>query len=536
MRFTTASAVIALVVMTAQTAAAQSDRLVSLKQEVQRDIDARRNFTQQIVDQIFSYGELGFQEFETSKYLVGLLREHGFEVQEGVAGIPTAWVARWGSGKPVISLGSDIDDIPRASQLPGVACHAPIVAGAPGHGEGHNSGQAVNITAALAVKDIMEREDIAGTIQLWPGIAEEVLGSKAYYVRDGLFSDVDIVLYNHVGSNLSTRWGITPGTGLISAVYTFEGESAHAGGAPWRGRSAADAVQLMEVGWNFRREHLRLQHRSHSVIVNGGDQPNVVPSTASIWFYFRERDYARIQHLFAIGDSVARGAALMTGTRLASVQIVGSAWPAHSNRVIAETMYRNIREVGLPEWSEADQSLAHAVQQETNGPETGLATVLDTLRPALGEDERTAGYADDIGDVSWNVPTASLNFPANIPGLPGHHWSNAVAMATPIAHKGATAGAKVQAMTMLDFLHQPELVGQAWEYFKGQTEEITYEPLIRPGDQPAIETNRETMARFRPAMRPYYYDATRHGTYLEQLGVRYPTLRQAAGQCMVEGR
>ncbi len=513
---------------------AQADRVASFKRQLIAAIDGRSKLTQEIVDQIFSFGELGFQEVETSRYLVNLLRENGFTVEEGVAGIPTAWVASWGSGKPVISLGTDIDDIPQASQYPAVACHAPLVQGAPGHGEGHNSGQAVNITAALAVKELMEREGISGTIRIWPGVAEELVATKAYYVRAGMFRDVDIVLYAHVGSNLSTSWGITPGTGLISALFSFEGKSAHAGGSPWRGRSAADAVQLMETGWNYRREHLRLDHRSHSVVVNGGDQPNVVPPTASIWFYFRERDYSHIQELFAIGDSVARGAAMMTGTELASVRILGSAWPGHYNRIIAETMYENIKQVGLPQWSEADQTLAHAVQQEVGGPEVGLATTLNTLRPALREDQRRAGYADDIGDISWNVPTATLSFPSNIPGLPGHNWSNAIAMATPIAHKGATAGAKAQAMTLLDFMLRPELVEQAWDYFRNvQTKDITYRPLIRPDDRPAIELNAEIMDRYRPEMREYYYDPSRFDTYLEQLGVAYPTLRRADGVCGV---
>jgi len=509
-----------------------SSQLELWKGELAADIDSRARFTQRIVDQIFSYAELGFQEFETSAYLVELLRDNGFTVEEGVAGIPTAWLATWGSGEPVISLGTDIDNIPKASQTPGVACRKPLVDGAPGHGEGHNSGQAVNITAALAVKDLMEREGLPGTIQLWPGVAEELVATKAYFVRAGMFEDVDIVLYAHVGSNLSTGWGITPGTGLISALFTFEGESAHAGGAPWRGRSAADAVNLMEVGWNFRREHLRPQHRSHSVIVDGGDQPNVVPSQASIWYYFRERNYPEINQLFQVADSVAQGAALMAGVDLASVRILGSAWPGHFNKVVAETMYQNIASVGLPTWDEGDQRFARAVQKEVGGAEDGLATELATLSPALREDQRQAGYADDIGDISWNVPTAVLSFPSNIPNLPGHNWSNAIAMATPIAHKGATAGAKAQAMTLLDFMVRPELLDQAWAYFNEvQTNDLKYVPFIRDTDQPAIHMNQEVMDQFREEMRPYYFDSQRYETYLDQLGVSYPTLRGPDGQC-----
>src|SRR6059036_2584437 len=178
-------------------------RLTALKQEAVRDVASRAQFTQQMVDQIFSYGELGFQETETSRYLVDLLRKNGFTVREGIAGIPTAWVASWGSGKPVISLGSDIDDIPQASQKPGVAWHEPLIEGAPGHGEGHNSGVPLNIVAALAVKKVMEREHLTGTIRLWPGVAEELVATKAYYVRDGMFKDVDICLFAHVANNLA---------------------------------------------------------------------------------------------------------------------------------------------------------------------------------------------------------------------------------------------------------------------------------------------------------------------------------------------
>jgi aminobenzoyl-glutamate utilization protein B len=514
-------------------ASAQSDQLDAWKARLEASVEARRAFTARMVDQVFSFGELGFQEFETSRYLVALLRAEGFTVEEGVAGIPTAWVATWGAGEPKISLGTDIDDIPKASQMPGVACHLPMVEGGPGHGEGHNAGMAVQITAALAVKDLMEAEGLPGTIQIWPGVAEELVGTKAYYVREGMFDDVDIVLYAHVGSNLSTNWGMTPGTGLVSAMFTFEGFAAHAGGAPWLGRSAADAANLMEVGWNFRREHIRTQARSHSVIYDGGDQPNVVPSEASVWFYFREKNYPQIRDLFAIGDSVARGAAMMSGTQLKEVRIIGSAWPGHFNRVVAETMYDNIQRVGLPTWTEADQRFARATQREVGGAESGLSTDLAPLRGGLTEAQRTAGYADDIGDVSWNVPTATLSFPSNIPNLPGHNWANAIAMATPIAHKGATQGAKAQAMTLLDFMVRPELIEDAWDYFEEMTAELQYEPFIRPSDEPATEMNAGTMDEFRDEMRGYYYDPDRYDSYLEQLGVSYPTLRQPDGSCRV---
>jgi aminobenzoyl-glutamate utilization protein B len=517
----------------AQQRARPDPKLEQYKAEAARDIDGRAQFTANLVDQIFSFAELGFQEFETSKYLVDLLQLNGFTVEEHYAGIPTAFLATWGSGKPVISLGTDIDDIPQASQFPGVACHKPMVPGAPGHGEGHNSGMAVNITAALAVKQIMERDHLPGTIQIWPGVAEELVGTKAYFARAGMFKDADIVLFSHVGQNLGVGWGQGGGSGLVSVLYSFEGQSAHSAAAPWRGRSALDAVELMDVGWNFRREHLRLQQRSHSVIKDGGDQPNVVPPTAAVWYYFREINYPAIKQLWAVGDSIAQGAAMMTGTRLASERVLGTAWPGHMNRTIAETEWQNIKRVGLPTWTGADQQLAKALQQELGSPQSGLALKLpDTLGLPVPEARNFGGPSDDIGDVSWNVPTVVLMFPSNAPGLPGHNWANAITMATPIAHKGATAGAKVHAMTMLDFLLRPELVRQAWDYFRNvQTKDIKYQPIIRPEDRPAIELNANIMERYRPEMRKYYYDASKYQSYLQQLGVQYPTVRQPDGSC-----
>ncbi|MFL6275092.1 MAG: amidohydrolase [Blastocatellia bacterium] len=505
----------------------QSNAAQDYKAQINRDVEAMKKQTQVMNDMVFSFGELGFQEFETSKYLTDILEKEGFRIERGIAGIPTAWMATWGSGKPVIALGSDIDCIPQASQKPGVAYHDPMIEGAPGHGEGHNSGQALNITAAIAVKRLMERAKLSGTIKLWPGVAEELLGGKAYLVREGVFKDVDVVLFTHVGNNFAVSSGPAGGTGLISVEYNFKGESAHAAAAPWRGRSALDAVELMDIGWNFRREHLRTQQRSHYVISNGGDQPNVVPPTASVWYYFRELDYEHIKEMREIGDTIAQGAAMMTNTTVSS-RVLGSAWPGHFNKVIAEATYENIKQVGLPEWSDADQRLAKAVQKELKVPENGLAMKISPP-PGSHDEERMGAGSDDIGDVSWNVPTVTLNYPANIPNLPGHNWSNAIAMATPIAHKGVTAGAKVLAMTMIDLLTKPALVEQAWDYFRNvQTKERKYQPLISAQDKPAIWLNKRIMETYREPMRKFYYDPLKYGTYLEQLGITYPTIRDGA--------
>jgi aminobenzoyl-glutamate utilization protein B len=501
-----------------------SKQIEAIKKEAADKVAANAKLGQVMVDKVFSFAELGFQEVETSKYLTGILEENGFTIEQGISGIPTAWMATWGSGKPVIAIGSDLDCIPKASQKPGVAYHDPIVDGAPGHGEGHNAGSPLNVLAVLAVKEIMEREGLSGTLKVWPGVAEELVGTKAFYTRDGYFDDVDISFFTHVGDNLGVSYGQARGTGLISVEYTFDGEAAHAAGSPWRGRSALDAVELMSVGWQYQREHLDPLQRSHHVIKNGGDQPNVVPSKASIWFYLRHVTYPRIMELYTRANEMADGAALMTQTTV-SQKILGSAWPRHFNKVIAETMYGNIKKVGLPTWDDNDQQLAKALQKEVGAINVdGLESKLDTI--GIPVRSFVSGGSDDIGDISWKLPTVTLRFPSNIPGLQGHHWSNAVSMATPIAHKGVVAGAKVEAMTIMDFVLRPELITAAWDYFRNvQKMEIDYKPMIREDEVPATYLNTEIMQQYRPALEKYYYDETKYDSYLQQLGITYPTIK-----------
>ncbi len=508
---------------TAQVGGMDEVRIQDLMDEVEAEVVARSELVQQMIDKIFSFSELGFQEVETSRYIVSLLRDHGFEVEEGIAGIPTSWWATWGEGEPVISLGSDLDGIPKANQRPGVAYHDPLVPGAPGHGEGHNSGQGVNVVAALALKEVMEREDIPGTIALWPGVAEEQVATKAWLVQDGYFDDVDAALFTHVSSNLGVSWGGDRGTGLVSIEFIFHGESAHSAGRPWVARSSLDAVEIMNVGWQYHREHMRPLQRSHHVVTDGGDQPNVVPSVAAVWYFVREMDYEHLRENLDAAIRMAEGAALMTNTEVEH-RILGVAWPRHFNRPIAEATWEHIEAVGLPEWTEDDEALAIATQLEVDSDPEGLVRELDELSGP--PDEPQSGGSDDIGDISWKVPTITLRYPSNMPGLPGHHWANAITMATPIAHKGAVAGSRVLARTALELFLRPELLADAWDYMENeQKAEQDYISFITEDDPPATHLNAGIMEEFRPLLEPHYFDETRFSTYLEQLGVEYPGLR-----------
>jgi aminobenzoyl-glutamate utilization protein B len=315
------------------------------------------------------------------------------------------------------------------------------------------------------VKEIMQKENISGTLLLWPGVAEEQVAAKAFFVRDGVFDGVDVNLFAHVGSSFGVSWGQAGGNALWSAQFRFLGKTAHSAGAPWAGRSALDAVMLMATAWEYHREHLEPASRSHYVIMEGGDQPNVVPSAATIWFYFRERDYPRTKAMYDAAVKMAQGAVLMTDTEIDTIQTVGSAWGRHFNKPVAEAMYANIQKVGLPQWDEKDQELAKAMQRELGQRERGLADSIGPMGGPVDLERSLGGGSDDVGDVSWNMPTVTLSYPCNIPGMTGHHWTSGIASATPIAHKGGVAGAKVQALTVLDLLLDGKTIAAAKDYF-----------------------------------------------------------------------
>jgi len=498
----------------------------ALKAELTTLVDGKAKLTQEIVDSVYSFAEVGFHEYETMRYLTGLLEEAGFSIETGVAGMPTAWIATWSNGEgPAISFNSDVDGLPGLSQMPGVLERMPQVEGAGGHGEGHNAGIAVSVTAAIAVKELMEAEGLTGTLQVWPGIAEEALAAKQWFVAAGAFDDIDVVLSNHVGNGLGTSWGLSNSMSVVSAEYTFSGVSAHGAVSPWVGRSALDAVELMNAGWNFRREHLHPNQRSHYVITNGGLQPNIVPDKASVWYYFRNTSPEAALEMVELADAIAEGAGLMTGTTWER-KVLGSGWPSHGNEALAKAMYANIEAVGMPEWSEDDQAYAKAVQETVGAAPIGLRTEIGQLSGPV--QQVGSGASDDIGAVMWTVPTVRLSYPGNIAGTTIHNWQAALGSATPIAHKGALTGAKVTALTALDLLLDPSLVEAAKTYFTDvQTKDIQYFPFESETDVPSIHLNPEAES-FREAQKEFYYDPSKYDTYLEQLGIEYPQLTKSA--------
>ncbi len=491
------------------------------KQEAIANIDSHAKMVQVMVDTVFGFGEPGFQEFRTSDYLTDILAKNGFKITKGVAGIPTAWTATWGEGGPLIALGSDEDDLRGVSQIPGDPKIEPMVAGAPGHGEGHNSGMPLQIAAALAIKAVMEKHHLKGRLMLWPGIAEELLGTKAFYVRDGLFKGVDACIFAHVAADFSTAYGPSS-NGMVSVEYTFHGKTAHAAGDPWDGRSALDAVEIMDVAMNFRREHLALSQRTHYVISNGGGQPNIVPGVASVWYYFRDYTFDKTRELYDIGNKTADAAAMATDTTVEH-KLLGTAAPNYGNKPMAELAQANIAAVGMPKWTADDQAFAKLVQETQKRKVEPLKDKVTPLKPEAEDRIQTGGGSDDIGDIMWTLPTITIRYPSNIPNMIGHNVTSAMAMATPIAHKGAVAGAKAVALTVLDLMTTPDELNKAKAFFDTDQQKYDhYKPFLSATDVPAIHVNDDYMRTYRPLMEPYYYDSKKYDTYLDQLGIKFP--------------
>lgn len=448
-------------------------------------------------DNIYYFAELGLQEFETAKLMTQILQEAGFNVERGISGMPTAFMATYGSGQPVIAIHTEYDTTPGNSQTPGVPEHKPLIEGAPGHAEGHNVNAAVMIGAAFAIKKAIDEYKLPGTLKIFGAPAEELLIPRPYFVRDGYFKDVDLAFHTHIGEELKTEYGLRQ-YALISAEFTFKGQSAHSASAPWAGRDALDAAELMSMGFDKLREHLEPTQRSHRVISYGGDQPNVIPSLAKIWWFFRETTIERAQENFEKAKKIAQGAAMMTNTDY-SVQVFSAIWPTRGNKTIAEITQKNVELVGMPKWTDDEQNLAKALQRNLKGKEDGLHKEIEPLR-----ESRQGASSNDAGEVSWIVPTGRVTFPGNIPNVPNHHWAAGVAPATSIGHKGAIAGAKVLAASVIDFLTDPKLVEEAKNTFKKETAGYQYKSFLPADQKPPIYLNKEIMDRYRPLLAKYY--------------------------------
>ena len=374
----------------------------------------------EIINAIWSYAELGLEEYNSAALLTSVLEKEGFTVERGVAGMPTAFVATYTNGNgPTIGVLGEYDALPELSQAAGDGFVNPIVPGAPGHGCTHNTMGTAAAATVVAVKEAMTKGNFKGTIKMFGSPAEETLIARPYMVKAGLFDGVDVVIDNHGGSSFGSSYGKS-GNALFSFEVQFKGTTAHSGSSPWLGRSALDAVVLMEVMENFLREHIFYSARIHSSITNGGGQPNVVPGLASIWYFIREDD-SRIIDLFNRTINNAKAAALATGTEYEIIPY-SAIHQRYGNQAVAELLQKNINKVGYPKWSQEAIDLAKKFQAEAGKPVVGLNTKI-AAKPSGPAAVFTGGGSSDVAEVTMIVPTASVSFPSSIPGDISHHWT-----------------------------------------------------------------------------------------------------------------
>ncbi len=446
-----------------------------------------------ISDEIWSCAELGMQEFKSSALLIKTLEEEGFTVERNVAGMPTCFVATWGKGKPVIGILGEYDALPMISQKGRVPKQDPVIDGGPGHGCGHNMMGTAGIAAAIAVKRSMKENRIPGTIKFYGSPAEETLISRPYMVRAGVFHDVDAVIDNHAGSQFLTFYGVR-GNAMFSTIFTFKGKTAHSAGAPWSGRSALDAVEIMNVSTNFLREHLHYTHRLHYVITEGGEAPNVVPDKAGVWYFIRNTD-ERLEDMYNRVMDCAKGAALATGTELEDVRVLTAIHQQHFNKGMAEVIQSNIELTGMPSWSEDENIFARELQKELGRKEEGFPDKINPLKSP--SDVQVGGGSSDVGEVTLIAPTARVIFPGIVPGAIGHHWSTVASTYGSAAGKGLMAGAKVMAATALDLLTKPETLNAVKKEFEDYSREHPYKSFLPDDATPPLDLNKDLMEKYR---------------------------------------
>lgn len=447
-------------------------------------------------DAVWEYAELGLREFKSSKLLADALEAAGFRVERGLAGMPTSFVATCGSGKPVIGLLGEFDALPMLSQKAGVAKKDPVVEGAPGHGCGHNTMAVAASAAAIALKEAMESRSLGGTIKVFGSPAEEIVASRPYMIRAGLFEGVDAVIDNHSSGGFGTDYGVS-GNALFSVIFTFAGKTAHAAGAPWAGRSALDAVEIMNVATNYLREHLPITHRLHYVVLQGGEAPNVVPDRASVWYYIRNTD-ERLEEMYRRVTDCAKAAALASGTELLPPRVISAIHQRHANKAAAELIQKNIELIGMPAWTPEEQAFARALQKELGAEEKGMPDKVDKLLAQTGE--FTGGGSSDVGDVTLIAPTATIGFPGLVPGAIGHHWSAVACWKGGAAWKGLNAGAKAIAASAIDLLTRPGELAKLKAEFDAYAKAHPYKPFLPADAEPPLDLNKELMERYRPLL------------------------------------
>jgi aminobenzoyl-glutamate utilization protein B len=440
-------------------------------------IDRNDEAVMEVNQKIWSYAETGLQEVRSSKELIDFLKTNGFTVEQGVAGMPTAFVATYGSGRPFIGILAEYDALPGLSQdkVPDRKARPGVDAG---HGCGHSIFGTASTAAAIAVKQAMVDSGVSGTIKLYGTPAEETGIGKTYMLREGYFKDDDVILTWHASP--VTTAGFSYSKANVSVKFHFKGLAAHASVSPELGRSALDAVELMDVGVNYMREHVKEDTRIHYVVTQGGGQPNVVPPEAEVWYYIRADKHRDVEDYFKWVKEIAKAAAIMSRTELASVQVDADMHEVLPNRALSETLLENLELVGPPRFTEEEKEFARQTQADLpRKPDEALSETIEPLpaQPAQGV------ASTDVGDISWFVPVGQLTVATYTYGAPGHSWQIAACTGTSIGEKGMLVAAKALAASAIDLYASPDRIARAKADFEAIRRPLQYTTLIPEGQK-----------------------------------------------------
>jgi len=451
---------------------------VKLKKEALLHLDQMSDTLNQTARQIWEYAETALKEHKSSQLLADFLKSHGFTVELNAGGMSTAFVATYGQGHPIIGILGEYDALPGLSQKPGVSIQEPLIANAPGHGCGHNLLGVAGAGAAVTIKKIMELHRLKGTIKFFGCPAEETVEGKTYMARDGVFNGLDICLDWHPSDE--NEISLDSSQALNNFEVIFRGKTAHAAGDPWNGRSALDAIELMNHGINCLREHVPTSVRLHFVILEGGRAPNVVPDYTRGWYYVRGKDRSEVEDVYARVLKIAEGASLMTETTH-EIHIITGVYNYLKNKTLASVLHRNFLSVKAPSFTKEEQEFAQKLQRQWGKKERGLFA---EIKPFVEPKELVSGGSTDVADVSWLVPTAALSVACFPLDAPGHHWGIVSCSGSSIGFKGMQVAARVLSTSAIDLLLDPSIIQNAQKEFKEKTKDFVYKSAIPENQKP----------------------------------------------------
>jgi len=455
---------------------------VSEKQSAAATIDRNRAQLTALSDEVWRYAETALKETKSSKALADFAEQNGFRVTRGVAGMPTAFVAEFGSGRPVIGIMGEYDALPGISQKAQSSKEA-LQAGAPGHGCGHNLFGVGSLGAALAVKDLIAAGKLNGTIRFFGTPAEEAVGGKIYMLREGVMNGVDVILAWHPADRTEADTRSTQA--LLDIEVEFRGKAAHAAYDPWNGRSAVDGLEIFTHAVNMMREHIRPTARMHYVIVEGGDVPNVVPERARVWIWLRDLEMKSVEQMYARLRKMAEGAALAADVQ-STVALRGGDWNMNVNMTAQRLLHSNLVWLGPLQFSNEEQQFARAIQREAGVAEKGLNTEVKPFDANPGPAE---GGSTDVGDISWNFPTINLSVTTAPADAPWHGWPVVACGGMSIGHKGMVYASKALAATMIDLYKNPKAIADIRREFDEDVKNVPFKTYI-PAGPPELPPSR----------------------------------------------